>query len=85
MARESDIAAHKILEALWIAFKNPAINRKEEQVTVIQDLAPFADLLGLHQEGASQKVAEDVARRESLIHPRLSPSVGHLAVSRLSR
>ncbi|VDO62278.1 unnamed protein product [Heligmosomoides polygyrus] len=48
LACESDIAARKTLEALWIAFKNPAINRKEERVAIIQKLAPFADLCGLH-------------------------------------
>ncbi|VDO87317.1 unnamed protein product [Heligmosomoides polygyrus] len=51
LARESDIAARKTLEALWIAFKNPTINRKEERVAVIQELAPFADLCGLHPGG----------------------------------
>ncbi|VDP37715.1 unnamed protein product [Heligmosomoides polygyrus] len=49
LAREVDIAARKALEALWIAFKNPAINRKEERVT--QELAPFADLCGLSPGG----------------------------------
>ncbi|VDP09413.1 unnamed protein product [Heligmosomoides polygyrus] len=44
LAREVDIAARKALEALWIAFKNPAINRKEERVAIAQELAPFADL-----------------------------------------
>ncbi|VDO61796.1 unnamed protein product [Heligmosomoides polygyrus] len=34
LAREVDIAARNTLEALWIAFKNPAINRKEERVAV---------------------------------------------------
>ncbi|VDP07221.1 unnamed protein product [Heligmosomoides polygyrus] len=33
LAREFDIAARKTLEALWIAFKNPAINRREERGT----------------------------------------------------
>ncbi|VDP17570.1 unnamed protein product [Heligmosomoides polygyrus] len=51
LARESGIAARKTLEALWIAFKNPAISRKEEREAVIQKLAPFADLCGLHLGG----------------------------------
>ncbi|VDP01209.1 unnamed protein product [Heligmosomoides polygyrus] len=51
LARKVDIAARKALEAPWIAFKNPAINRKEERVAVIQELAPFADLCGLDPGG----------------------------------
>ncbi|VDP59604.1 unnamed protein product [Heligmosomoides polygyrus] len=51
LAREVDIAARKALEALWIAFKNPAINRKEELVAVTQEFAPFADLCGLDPGG----------------------------------
>ncbi|VDO79362.1 unnamed protein product [Heligmosomoides polygyrus] len=51
LAREVDIAARKALEALWIAFKNPAINRKEEQVAITQELASFADLCGLDPGG----------------------------------
>ncbi|VDL72240.1 unnamed protein product [Nippostrongylus brasiliensis] len=34
-------------EALWIAVRNPTINRKEERVEVTQELAAFADLCGL--------------------------------------
>ncbi|VDP08889.1 unnamed protein product [Heligmosomoides polygyrus] len=33
LAREPDIEAQKTLVALWIAFKNPAINRKEKRLT----------------------------------------------------
>ncbi|VDO76028.1 unnamed protein product [Heligmosomoides polygyrus] len=51
LAREFDIAPRKILEALWIAFKNPAINRREERVDVTQELAPFADHCGLDPGG----------------------------------
>ncbi|VDP31435.1 unnamed protein product [Heligmosomoides polygyrus] len=51
LAREVDIAARKTLEALWIAFKNPAINRREERVALTQELAPFPDLCGLDPEG----------------------------------
>ncbi|VDO96898.1 unnamed protein product [Heligmosomoides polygyrus] len=51
LAREVDIAARKTLEALWIAFKNPAINRREERVALTQELAPFADLCGLDPGG----------------------------------
>ncbi|VDO77528.1 unnamed protein product [Heligmosomoides polygyrus] len=47
LAREIDIAARKTLEALWIAFKNPTINRREERVALTHELAPFADLCGL--------------------------------------
>ncbi|VDP59995.1 unnamed protein product [Heligmosomoides polygyrus] len=51
LAREVDIAARKALEALSIAFKNPAINRKEERVAIIQELTPFTDLCGLDPGG----------------------------------
>ncbi|VDO88034.1 unnamed protein product [Heligmosomoides polygyrus] len=55
LAREFDIAARKTLEALWIAFKYPAINRREERVAVTQELAPSADLCGLHPGGRQPK------------------------------
>lgn len=51
LARKSDIAARKTLEALWIAFKNPAMNGKEEHVAVIQEMVPFVDLCRLHTGG----------------------------------
>ncbi|WKY04401.1 hypothetical protein Q1695_005417 [Nippostrongylus brasiliensis] len=47
LSRESEISARKTLEALWIAVRNPTINRKEERVEVTQELAAFADLCGL--------------------------------------
>ena len=46
LAREPDVSARKTLEALWIAAKTPQINRKDECVSVTQDLAPFVDLCG---------------------------------------
>ncbi|WKX90074.1 hypothetical protein Q1695_009146 [Nippostrongylus brasiliensis] len=46
LSRESEISARKTLEALWIAVRNPTINRKEER-EVTQELAAFADLCGL--------------------------------------
>ncbi|VDP08640.1 unnamed protein product [Heligmosomoides polygyrus] len=48
-----DIAARKALEALWIEFKNPAINRKEEWVAITQELASFFDLCE-HDPGGHQ-------------------------------
>lgn len=51
LARESDVAARKTLEVLWIAFMDPTITWKEECVTVIQELALFADLCGLYPVG----------------------------------
>lgn len=39
LAREFNIAARKILEALWISFKNHAIKRKEERVAIISALS----------------------------------------------
>ncbi|VDO89127.1 unnamed protein product [Heligmosomoides polygyrus] len=67
LARQVDIAAHKALEAL---------NRKEERVAVNQKLDPFANLCGFTPQGASQKVAEGLTRREGsfIIHPHLFPS-----------
>ncbi|VDP06678.1 unnamed protein product [Heligmosomoides polygyrus] len=50
LAREFEISARKTLEALWIAARNPTINRKEERVAVIQELAPYVDLCGLEPE-----------------------------------
>ncbi|VDP13499.1 unnamed protein product [Heligmosomoides polygyrus] len=50
LAREFEISARKTLEALWIAARNPTINRKEERVPVIQELAPYVDLCGLEPE-----------------------------------
>ncbi|XGW03988.1 hypothetical protein V3C99_015267 [Haemonchus contortus] len=46
LSREDDISARKTLEALWIAAKNPTINRKDECVAITRELAPFADLCG---------------------------------------
>ncbi|VDO82217.1 unnamed protein product [Heligmosomoides polygyrus] len=69
LAREVDIAVRKALEALWIAFKNPAINRKEELMAITQELALFADLCGLDPGGASRKAAEGLTEgRTSFIH-----------------
>ncbi|VDL65841.1 unnamed protein product [Nippostrongylus brasiliensis] len=47
LSRESEISARTPLEALWIAVRNPTINRKEERVEVTQEQAAFADLCGL--------------------------------------
>ncbi|VDL62846.1 unnamed protein product, partial [Nippostrongylus brasiliensis] len=37
LSRESEISARKTVEALWIAERNPTINRKEERVEVTQE------------------------------------------------
>ncbi|VDP04191.1 unnamed protein product [Heligmosomoides polygyrus] len=50
LAREFEISGRKTLEALWIAARNPTINRKEERAAVIQELAPYVDLCGLEPE-----------------------------------
>lgn len=47
LVREAEITARKTLEELWIAFKNPAINRKEECVTLTLELPSIADLYEL--------------------------------------
>ncbi|VDP09570.1 unnamed protein product [Heligmosomoides polygyrus] len=44
LARESDISARRTLEALWIAAKNPQVNRKDECIAITQELAPFVEL-----------------------------------------
>lgn len=44
LARETDIAVRKTLEMLWVAYKNIAINRKEERVALTQKLVPFVNL-----------------------------------------
>ncbi|VDO22673.1 unnamed protein product [Heligmosomoides polygyrus] len=90
LARELDIAARKTLEALWIAFKNPVINRREERVAVTQEMAPFADSAGLTLEGASRfndwvnelpgSATEGLTRRESSFR---SPSEGDHPAFRL--
>lgn len=52
------------LEALWIASEHPVINTREESVMVIQELVPFAYLVGLTPKGASQKLARGDLKKE---------------------
>ncbi|VDO85221.1 unnamed protein product [Heligmosomoides polygyrus] len=52
LAREFEIQARQTLEALWTAASNPTINRKEERVAVIQELAQYVDLRGLEPENS---------------------------------
>lgn len=47
LAHKLDIAERKTLEALWIAFKNPVINIKEERVALTQDLTLLLTFVGL--------------------------------------
>ncbi|VDL73220.1 unnamed protein product [Nippostrongylus brasiliensis] len=56
LARETEIAARRTLEALWIAARSPRINRKDECVAVTQELAPFVDMCGLDLPGHAPEV-----------------------------
>ncbi|WKY07103.1 hypothetical protein Q1695_006925 [Nippostrongylus brasiliensis] len=56
LARETEIAARRTLEALWIAARSPGINRKDECVAVTQELAPFVDMCGLDLPGHAPEV-----------------------------
>ncbi|VDP62610.1 unnamed protein product, partial [Heligmosomoides polygyrus] len=62
LARESDVSARKTLEALWIASRNPKINRKDECVAVTQELAPFVGLSNF-----SRLVMEALSLRQKVV------------------
>ena len=57
LMRESRTSARKTLEAFWIHAKNPKMNRKDECLAITNELAPFADLCGLHLPSASSRGA----------------------------
>ncbi|VDO60837.1 unnamed protein product [Heligmosomoides polygyrus] len=63
LAREFEVSARKTLEALWIAARNPTINRKEERVAVIQEPSPYVDFAVSNRRTVCQRLARRVNRR----------------------
>ena len=47
LAHEREIAARKILEAFWISSRNPALNNKNECLSVTNEFMPFMELCNL--------------------------------------
>ncbi|EYB94945.1 hypothetical protein Y032_0165g24 [Ancylostoma ceylanicum] len=47
LAREADISERKTLEALWISFRNPPMNNKNECLSIANDFMPFVPLCEL--------------------------------------
>ena len=45
LAQESKTSTRKTLEAFWINFKNPKMNRKDECLTITRDLAPYFKMI----------------------------------------
>lgn len=83
LKREFDISARKTLQVLGIALKHR--KPKEEQVTVIQELAPFVDLCGIDPGVQQPKERREDEANGNLIHRAvLHPSVISLSVVSIS-
>ncbi|EYC11690.1 hypothetical protein Y032_0050g2046 [Ancylostoma ceylanicum] len=52
LAYEPEILAGKTFEAFWISARNPKMNRKEECISVINELAPYQVLCGFCSTGS---------------------------------